>query len=1090
MHPLFKHWLRLIAAVTVVAFSWYCIEPWNYLAWAQTAPKKGDRPVAPTAAKPQSASGQFEDSLRATQQLIENLDQDVSSGKDITLQLEALKGHQQTIEGADSSIRAEFASTEAFLKEKNLPKEILKRQEETVQRYQKAYNRFVHDIEEIHRLEAVRKAAAQENDPTAWKRAQAELKEKLKSLREQLKETSPTERRLNPPTESVPNRTRELKTPKADKLSFLKPITDFLFPSAYAAEPPPTPEDLAETVDAPLTQEIRDLAAELDNNAVKIYEFVRNGFRFEAYRGSMKGASQTLREKAGNDVDLASLLIALYRAAGIGAHYVQGTVEIPIDRAKAWVGIDDPLMVGSLFMSQGIPTTLMYSGAQVEAIRIDHIWVEAYVPFLNGRGALTGPGDTWVQMDPSFKTHTISQTLTLSGAPFFDQAGYLSTIRTESPFDFYKTALQGFLDTNAPGYVPGALSRNMEINPEFLGILVGQPPYTVLSISSTYSEVPDTLRQTFTLTIQDPITAETELTYTAAMPSVIGKRLTLSYAPATAADAVTIAAYGTLYDTPPYLIHLVPQVKLEGQVVAQGQSIGSGQDQQMRFTFNDGFFTEQVENTIIAGEYYAIALNGQNVTREEAFDRSQRLAQINETINLADPTTLDDRLGELLYLSALTYHQNLDAGIREIAPLHQVADVRDVAEMMYFLTVQVDDLFGVPKTITPVGITGDLDRDTHLVIPVDGDLGRIKPFILLEGTQSSYLEHKVTEGIYNTEAISAVKAIQLAHDQIVPVHTVTKQNVASLLPVLQLSSDLETEISNAANAGMEITVPERNLVVQDWSGVGYIVLNPANGEGAYRISGGLNGVGTIRAGLIVDLLVNALSIFASNAYAAEYVPVMCFPGTDNAFHTGEGTAKDVCYKIWLINEVTDVGPCEPGNNDCLNRYLPNHASIAMPLIQIAEHDPNVKLTTHFTPQMWRSSDTKLQVKSQFMRAGSAPMLITEVTMEYFKAQSVSLGSGYRSYEHNKIESQTNPDAAEKSFHVDGIAVDFYLYDFDPNSGEPHKKCHILRQADRLVGGNGEVHDEQTKEPKNTVHIAIPTGGDDSRDYGSPGWKDC
>jgi hypothetical protein len=33
-------------------------------------------------------------------------------------------------------------------------------------------------------------------------------------------------------------------------------------------------------------------------------------------------------------------------------------------------------------------------------------------------------------------------------------------------------------------------------------------------------------------------------------------------------------------------------------------------------------------------------------------------------------------------------------------------------------------------------------------------------------------------------------------------------------------------------------------------------------------------------------------------------------------------------------------------------------------------------------------------------------------------------------------------------------------------------------------------DEQILAPKNTVHVAIPTAGDHSRDTGSPGWYDC
>jgi hypothetical protein len=186
---------------------------------------------------------------------------------------------------------------------------------------------------------------------------------------------------------------------------------------------------------------------------------------------------------------------------------------------------------------------------------------------LHTRGATSGPGDTWIDIDPSFKTQTVSQTLSLNGIPSFDQTNYLSTLRTESPLDFYRTQLQNFLDTNASNYVAEALSRNLEIVPESLGILIGQLPYKVLSVDAIYSAIPSAIRQKFTLTILDNF-GFTHLTYTAPLPALVNKRITLSYAPATSADASAIATYGGLYATPPYLIQLKPQVKLDGQIIA------------------------------------------------------------------------------------------------------------------------------------------------------------------------------------------------------------------------------------------------------------------------------------------------------------------------------------------------------------------------------------------------------------------------------------------------------------------------------------------------------------------------------------------
>ena len=590
----------------------------------------------------------------------------------------------------------------------------------------------------------------------------------------------------------------------------------------------------------------------------------------------------------------------------------------------------------------------------------------------------------------------------------------------------------------------------------------------MLSVDETYAELPDNMRQRFTLRIENPVTGETELNYSVPMPDVIGKRLTLSYAPATSTDEQTITAYGNLYDTPPYLINLVPQVKLEGQVVAQGQPVGSGGDQIMRFTFEDGFYTEQVENTIFAGEYYAIALDGQNVTREEAFNRSQRLAQINETIDLADPTTLDERLGELLYLSALTFQQNLDAGIREIAPLHQVVDVRDASEMMYFLTVQVDTFFGVPRSMTPVGLTGDLDRDTHLVIPVDGNLDRIKPFITLEGTQSSYLEHSVTEGIYQTDAISAVKAIQLANDQAIPVHTITKQNAPTILPLLQLDAALETEIANAANAGMEVTVSEQNLVVQDWTGVGYMILDPATGAGAYRISGGFGGVGILREGLVADLVQSFLSFWVGTLHAAEYVLQVCYPGEDLTLDND----NDTCFDIILPIEI-NINQCI---GDCELYYGIHHPGRAFPLInREAGYNrktqqnlgENALLTPKVTAAHWQSQEGAV-----YMRAGRRVLLEVEVLMDHFGADEHNIftgdplasGSGYRTTNRNTVVG-----GAEKSYHPDGVAGDIKLEDkADPNN--VIQQCEVLFKANFDVGQNGEVMDEGNP---TFVHIATP-----------------
>ena len=65
---------------------------------------------------------------------------------------------------------------------------------------------------------------------------------------------------------------------------------------------------------------------------------------------------------------------------------------------------------------------------------------------------------------------------------------------------------------------------------------------------------------------------------------------------------------------------------------------------------------------------------------------------------------------------------------------------------------------------------------------------------------------------------------------------------------LTLPVDVITEIRNSAAAGMEITAHEQPVNFYGSSQVGYIILDPVTGAGAYKIGGGENGADIILAG--------------------------------------------------------------------------------------------------------------------------------------------------------------------------------------------------------------------------------------------------
>jgi murein DD-endopeptidase MepM/ murein hydrolase activator NlpD len=646
--------------------------------------------------------------------------------------------------------------------------------------------------------------------------------------------------------DSAPN--FELGSPNSQAFPAHAPNSELATPIYQIAQAiiPPAPEDLSETPEVRFTPELRQIATLLENNPVQLYEFVRNNFTYDPYYGSVKGSQGTLFLQNGNDIDQASVLIALFRVSGIPARYAYGTVEIPIEKVMKWLGgITYPRTAGTVLATNGIPAKLIISGGEIKSVQLEHTWIEVYIPYANYRGLINDPtaAKTWIPLDPSFKFIEPNPDATdLAASQQFDIDSYLTTyLQTVKPTTPAKEYLKNSIDyvtANIPGKRFYDLLVSNTIADKVLGLLPDTLPYPVKSVGAKFSAIPDTYRHRIALEFTAPNTNETVLNFTASWTSVLHNRFTLSYTPATAADEQIIANYGNIYSTPSYLIQVKPVLKVEGITVAEGTAVPMASDLMCRMSFiwPDGTIDKAVTNSLVAGAPYAIGLGSGYTTGRIVTNRTAKLEAAVNAGQIGEPI-----IGEYLNLFAMNYLQELDSSRKLIAKSMKTLDTNRSAELMVGVDLGVSAVFGIPRAVDIRGVLIDVDYNIATPVSINGDQTKVRRFEILAGMTSSALEHTMFESIIGAEAVSTIKALEIANLQGIPVHQIDASNIATKLPLLQLSSEVKTDIQNAVNAGKVVIVSERNIQLNSWTGVGYIVKDPETGAGAYLISGGISG---------------------------------------------------------------------------------------------------------------------------------------------------------------------------------------------------------------------------------------------------------
>ena len=573
-----------------------------------------------------------------------------------------------------------------------------------------------------------------------------------------------------------------------------------------------------------------------------------------------------------NDMDTASLLIALLRVSNIPARYVYGTIEVPIEKVMNWVGgFTDEQAALNFIASGGTPTTGLISGGKIVAARMEHAWVEGYVDMIPSFGAVHKQGDTWIPMDGSFKQYTYANGIDLQAAVPFDAQGFFNQVKStatineaegsvtnvnaafiQTTMTDFQTRLQDYLNTNLPNATVGAIIGKKEIIAKTLPVLAETLLYKTVVKAKVFPDLPDNLRHKVTFNLLDEFGFDSVITVTKALPEIAGHKLTVSYAPAGSSDESLLLSYVNkgANSLPAYLIRLKPELRINGQVVSLGNSIGMGKSQQLDMTLSaPTISTNIISNNLIAGTYNAVVFDlGITVSKQldDSAERAKATKAKIESNNLSG-ITKDDVMGEFLEGMGLGYWGMMDVANRVASRINGVVDARLPSEGIFIYDLKVNFAFGVPFSAIPGGFATDIDHDSHVVFAKNGDKTKPVSFMATTGMLGSKMEASVYDFTFNKRysgrGISTAHIFEYANQQGMPLYTIDSSNMNTVLPLLQVGTDVKTDIQNAINAGKVVTIPKGNIHKDGWTGSGYLIFDPNTGAGAYMISGGLAGGG-------------------------------------------------------------------------------------------------------------------------------------------------------------------------------------------------------------------------------------------------------
>ncbi len=540
--------------------------------------------------------------------------------------------------------------------------------------------------------------------------------------------------------------------------------------------------EVDQNLDANAYQQITTIVAQLDYSPVKILEYVTNTLQHEQYRGSVKGALGALTSGGANDLDHASLLIALLRASGIPARYVRGEIYLQ-DKPEHldWWQVKDLSAASSAVGQANIPrTSSSYTIDGQNAFSMGHVWVEACVPYGNYRGdGRNTESHRWVSLDSSFKRYERTDGITQNEV--FDYAAFLSKRTKTLPHEEFAAQVTAYARSINPNLTLADVGTHWQQKPMKLEFLPDNLPYAIRA----YTNWSDIITTAKSAVLPDDWRAKTRIYFASdasfdiPMTDFTQHRITLSFAGTTSDDVSKYLEFmdgDRILDCETTNLTVKPVFKkdgvdLPGQILAPLTLCNNGEYRKIKMgvavrvnnmvvSSTRGSSDRLEFDTISPLDYYAISAYPFNASDRFLLERSKRLlANLSTSAKPSDNP--DETIGEFLHMVLLKY-------------MRYISDANGSIGQLFDTTGRSGHHIGLTSTHADVEYVFDLPFAMHsnnFVVDVPGGLSKAVNItggginfdgMRLTGYTASHFESYVWQENALKDAVSTVSGLQIA----------------------------------------------------------------------------------------------------------------------------------------------------------------------------------------------------------------------------------------------------------------------------------------------------------------------------------------